>query len=301
MEKNTPAVIQPGSALNYADPEVVSTLKQTVAKGTTDAEFALFVQQCKATGLNPFKKEIWCIKTKEQLQLMTGVNGYYEIANRHPMFDGIETEVVEDGKRIVKAVAKVYRKDRARPTTAEAYLEEYGKSYGNWQKMPRVMLSKCAESMALRKAFPQELNGTYTDAEMPAEYSGTTVAVEVATASIPSNGTTPKPEKSSEFHQPDTLEAPARWKLESPRSSMKGQTLAEIHEADPRWIDAVMNNPKKRDALTQRDRKHVLAFAAALERKEAREIIDGEFTDDEIPMGSETPLGEQIEMGGEVD
>lgn len=110
-----------------------------------------------------------------------------------------------------------------------------------------------------------------------------------------------KTQAPSDFHQPDTLEAPARWKLESPRSSQKGQTLAEIHEADPRWIDAVMNNPKRRDALTQRDRKHVLAFAAALERKEAREIIDGEFTDDEIPMGGETPLGEQMELGGEVD
>src|SRR5690606_31505852 len=90
---------------------------------------------------------------------------------RHPQFDGIETELAEESGRIIKAVAKVYRKDRSRPMTAEAYFAEYNKGYGNWKTMPRVMLSKCAESMALRKAFPQELNGLYTTEEMPREFS----------------------------------------------------------------------------------------------------------------------------------
>lgn len=158
--------------INYEDEKVIQTLINTVAKGASKEEFAMFTEICKATGLNPFKKEIWFIKTSAGVQMMVGLNGFYCIANNNPNFDGIETEVIENDKgQIVKAIARVYRKDRRIPMVAEAYMSEFGKTHGVWKSMPRIMLTKCAESLALRKAFPQELNGLYTQEEMPAEFA----------------------------------------------------------------------------------------------------------------------------------
>jgi phage recombination protein Bet len=159
-----------GAGLDFTSKEVIQTLKATVAQGLNDPEFALFAEHCKATGLNPFKKEVWAIKAGGRLQIMTGLNGYLSIANSHPQFDGMEIEVDNDDKP-TKATCRVYRKDRKYPAVGVALLKEYGKSTPIWQQMPRVMLTKVAKSIALREAFPQELNGTYTAEEMPPEYS----------------------------------------------------------------------------------------------------------------------------------
>ena len=161
--------------INYTDDKTLGILKNTVAKGTTTEEFELFRQFCMATGLNPFKKEIWCIKAGGAVQMLTGINGFYTIANRNPLYDGIETELVEANGKIVKSISKVYRKDRSRPQIAEAHWEEYNKGHGNWKTMPRVMLNKCSEAMALRKAFPQELDGLYVEEEMPGRYENPVV------------------------------------------------------------------------------------------------------------------------------
>lgn len=161
--------------VKYSD-EQVALIKQTVAKGATDTELHMFIEFCKSTRLNPFKKEIWFIKSeKGGVQMMTGINGFLAIANNHPEFDGMEVSVEDNDGKVVSATAKVYRKDRKYPSVATVYLSEYFKpsKYGNgmWEKMPRMMLQKVAKSVALREAFPQELNGIYTQEEMPPEFA----------------------------------------------------------------------------------------------------------------------------------
>ena len=151
--------------------EMLNTLRNTVAPGLTDSEFALFAEIVKSTGLNPVTKEVWAIKAGGRLQLMTGINGFLRIANSHPMFDGMEVEFEWDNKQLVSATAKVYRKDRRFPAVATAYMNEYGKPSPIWKTMPSVMLSKCAKSLAIREAFVQELGGLYTQEEMPAEFA----------------------------------------------------------------------------------------------------------------------------------
>ena len=146
-------------------------LLATVAKGATEAEFQMFLEFCKSTGLNPFKKEIWFIKTGAGVQMMTGINGFLTIANNHPQFDGMTVKIDEQDGKLVSVTCTVYRKDRKYPSEATVYYSEYAKNSPIWRTMPRMMLQKVAKSVALREAFPQELGGMYTQEEMPAEYS----------------------------------------------------------------------------------------------------------------------------------
>lgn len=190
---NSPAV----KNLDFENKQVLDTLRATIAPDATAPEFSMFVEFCKSTGLNPFKKEIWFIKSKPytkkngdrvdaKVQMMVGVNGFYSIANSHPAYDGME-EVefeVNDKHEVISAKAKVWRKDRRFPSVGVARWDEYAPERTDfnknsiWFTKPYVMIGKVAESIALRKAFPQELNGLYTSEEMPVSFAAKKEPVE---------------------------------------------------------------------------------------------------------------------------
>ena len=164
-------------ALKTTSTEMLNSLRDTVAPGLTNAEFLLFSEIVKATGLNPVTKEVWAIKAGGRLQIMTGINGFLKIANSHPQFDGMELSYEWDGKMLISATAKVYRKDRRFPSVATAYMSEYAKQTPIWKQMPSIMLGKCAKSLAIREAFINELGGLYTQEEMPNGYGSDAVTV----------------------------------------------------------------------------------------------------------------------------
>lgn len=161
----------------YEDEALLATIRDTVCKGATPAQFRMFIEVCKSTGLNPFLKEIWFVPS---VGVMAARDGYLRIANQHPQFDGMETRVERDERNVpIKAVCTVWRKDRGHPIIAEAYYNEYKKSGNVWQNYPSAMIAKVAEVLALKRSFAingvvaEEEIGTQGSTEAQAEYLAT--------------------------------------------------------------------------------------------------------------------------------
>lgn len=157
----------------------IDLIKRTVAVGATDTELAVFLHQAKKSGLDPLARQIYFMKRKSKsgdvMTVMTSIDGARLISQRSGDFAGEDEPVFimkQDGKTPDKCTFTVYKLDRLgnrNPITAVAYWDEYVPSVGQdfmWKKMPRTMLAKVAEALALRKAFPQDLSGIYTDEEM---------------------------------------------------------------------------------------------------------------------------------------
>lgn len=176
------------------DQDKIELLKRTIAKGATDDEFALFLNQCKRTCLDPFSRQIHLVKRKrwndqkntweEVATIQVGIDGYRLIAERTGRYVPGDITYKEKDGILISSTATVFKLygDKPYPVPAEARFDEYcprnkeGIPTGLWKKMPYLMIGKCAEALALRRAFPQELSGIYTDAEMSGSDSEDRVA-----------------------------------------------------------------------------------------------------------------------------
>jgi len=163
-------------------PEQLQLIKDTVAKGATDDELRLFLYTARRTGLDPLTRQIHFIKRwdgtlkREVGTPQTGIDGFRVIAERSGSYGGQEApefHYTDDGD-VDSATVTVYRfiGGQRFGVSATAFYEEYvqttkeGIPNRMWSKMPRSQLAKCAEALALRKAFPQDLSGVYTFDEM---------------------------------------------------------------------------------------------------------------------------------------
>ena len=178
--------------------EQIELIKRTICKPkgreATDDELALFRYQCERTGLDPFSRQIYAIFRKsqgrEQMGIQVGIDGLRLIAERTGHYAGQEgpfwcddsglwtdTWFKAEAPTAAKVIVRKAIGGQLVETTAVAHYREYvptynGKPQGLWPEKPALMLGKCAEALALRKAFPAETSELYIAEEMEREIEG---------------------------------------------------------------------------------------------------------------------------------
>ena len=170
--------------------EQIDIIKGSIAAKATDTELAFFLATAKRTGLDPFARQIYFIKRGNVGQIQVSIDGFRAIAERTGELDGQDVAWCgADGawrdvwlEKGAPAAARVivYRKGCTHGFPAVARSDEYNAGGPMWQRMPATMIAKCAESLALRKAFPAQLSGIYTSDEMAQADNAAVRAVEAS-------------------------------------------------------------------------------------------------------------------------
>lgn len=156
----------------------LAVLKQIGVQGATQGDLDIFFNYCQRTGLDPFARQIYMINRGGKWGIQASIDGLRIVAQRSGNYggqtptqwcgpDGVWTDVWLATTPPVAARVGVYYKDVQNPTWAVAKWDSYAVPQNPiWKKMPDLMLAKCAEALALRKAFPNDLSGIYTSEEM---------------------------------------------------------------------------------------------------------------------------------------
>jgi phage recombination protein Bet len=137
-----------------------------------------FLAHCQRTGLDPIARQIYAIERGGKWGIQISIDGARLVAERSGEYEGQTAAQwtsdgvtwvdvwLDDEKPPAAARVGVYRRSFREPLVAVATFKAYSAGGPMWQKMPALMLAKCAEMLALRKAFPQDLSGLYSSEEM---------------------------------------------------------------------------------------------------------------------------------------
>jgi len=252
----------------------VQLIKNQIAPQAKDEELKLFLYQCQRTGLDALSRQIYCIfrKTKnpdgtwgQKMTIQTSIDGFRVIAERSGDYAGQGEPIFIDlDGKLLCAKVPVYRfknGTRYRAAVGVAYWDEYvqlndeyinGKPTGKkiassmWAKMPHVMLSKVAEALALRKAYPQDLSGLYTTEEMGvADMTEEVFDIKPKTE-------IPKPPPEKPFTEPDFSDVPGASDLQVLRDLLFNAQLSEEKKTEALALIEKCNTFLKYDKIKQR-------------------------------------------------
>lgn len=173
------------SIIDWECQSQLKTIKDIYAKKATNEEFATFINIGRATGLNPFLREIWLVKYGDSpAAIFIGRDGYRKSAQQNPNYDyhtsdavysndtfkisngevSHEYTVVDRGI-LLGAYCAVKRKSSSKAIFVYVELKEYDKGQSNWKTMKATMIKKVAEAQCLRMAFQEIFAGTYDESE----------------------------------------------------------------------------------------------------------------------------------------
>jgi phage recombination protein Bet len=270
----------------------MSLIKKTIMdESASNDDLQLFGMICQRTGLDPFSRQIYALsrnvkmgdKWGKKWSFQVSIDGFRSIADRtgfyagsdDPIFDGSYNryQMTENGRdRPVTATVTVWKlvSGQRCPFTATASWEEYAQVFENrktgeknlgdlWKKMPFLMLSKCAESLALRKAFPVQLAGLYTKDEMA------------------------QADDSDDFAQPEyTTVEPKTYPhnmslLKSAREAIQWSTDRVAAYIKPKY------NVIHPDFLTPEQFAELLAYLQKIEREIATPVVETEVVSNDLP------------------
>lgn len=177
---------------SYWDDTQLAVLRSSgIDDDVTKPELQAFLHECQRRKLDPFARQIYLIgrwdreKGRKVYRSQTSIDGFRVIARRAADEaretveyedtlwcgpDGQWTDIWLSPEPPAACKVVVLRDGKRFPATARytsyAVLSAKGEPVGLWRKMADSQLAKCTEALALRKAFPEDLGGLYTDDEM---------------------------------------------------------------------------------------------------------------------------------------
>ncbi len=195
----TSAIVKHEQPSNW-NQERVDLVKRTVCpKGITNDEFALFIEQCKRSGLDPLLKEAFCVPRNKNIgkkdnqqwvtihEFQASEAGMLVRAERFPDYAGCAASAVYSNDKIeidagAGTVSHVYSPTKPRGSLLGAWsrleragrspvvvwldLAAYAQNTATWGKMPATMIEKCSRVGVLRKGYPAAFEGMYAREEM---------------------------------------------------------------------------------------------------------------------------------------
>lgn len=261
-ENRALAHAEPAAPIQWTE-EKIRVLKQQIAPEATDDELELFMLVCDRKRLDPFSRQIYAIHRNQRnrdgswskkMTIQTSIDGFRLIAERTGKYLGQDGPYWcgEDGKwhdvwfgsePPKAAKVGVYKVGASVPTYAVAHWDEYvqtdrksGNPIGLWATMPRNQIAKCAEALALRKVFPEELSGLYTSDEMAQADNEPMEPIDFEEQRRRHHARTlpeiaePAP---AEVFEPEEEEIEAEWQEVEPLTEGQTKKLAKLMEQVP--------------------------------------------------------------------